>query len=179
MLVLGTTTALQHWSDGKPIETIATHPLPDVADLNAAIPENEWEPGLDGKPRPPWVLQHVVWLIDPRDASIYTFINSTAGAAIATEKLTSRVRSMRLLRGADVCPTIELRSVSMQTKHGKKARPEFAIVPDGWRLLGNGGDATAPLPATQPTAPAQIGKPMKPVSLAEELNDSLPDDDPF
>jgi len=62
----------QHWKDGTPVQTIVKQPgkpLPDVMELNNAIPQEEWEDGLDGEPRPPWVKQHVAYLINPVDAS--------------------------------------------------------------------------------------------------------------
>src|SRR5262245_54098229 len=55
LLVLNTTRALQRWANHRP-ETIAQKPdekLPDPAVLNEAIPQSEWEIGLDGKPQPP------------------------------------------------------------------------------------------------------------------------------
>jgi hypothetical protein len=172
MLVIGTTQALQHWHDGMPIETITARPLPSVDDLNAAIPKEDWEDGLNG-PRPPWVLQHVVYLIDPRDASTFTFINSTVGAAIAVERLTSKVRAMRLLRGAKVVPVVALDHRPMPTKFGQKLRPEFNIVE--FRDLGCGGIENKQVPQLLPANDAkQIGKPVKPVTTAEELNDELP-----
>ena len=65
----------------------AMQPLPDIDELNAKIPEEEWETGLDGKPRPPWQKQYIVYLVDPTDAGIYTYINGTFGARIAFDRL--------------------------------------------------------------------------------------------
>src|SRR5262245_32904598 len=65
LIALGTTRALQRWSDGKPTDVVmatAGKPLPNVDELNAQIAQEEWETGLDGKPRAPWVLQHVAYL---------------------------------------------------------------------------------------------------------------------
>jgi len=73
LVALGTTEALQCWSGGKPTDTITEHPLPKVEDLNAQIPEAEWEEGPDGKPRAPWVHQYVVYLFDPVSAETYTY----------------------------------------------------------------------------------------------------------
>jgi hypothetical protein len=53
MLVIGYTTVLRRWKDKKP-EYITKHPLPDPEQLNATIPIEGWEIGLDGKPREPW-----------------------------------------------------------------------------------------------------------------------------
>ena len=181
MLAIGTTQAVQRWQDGLPIETIIDRPLPDVAELNAAIPENEWEIGLGGAPRPPWVLQYIVYLIDPRDGAAYTYINSTTGAEISVDRLTSRVRHMRTLRNAKVVPLISLDSRPMQTRYGEKMRPEFSIIE--WRDLGGGSVKTEPAPqasappeATQATTPSQPratkrGKPIKPATLGVKYID--------
>jgi len=163
MVVLGTTQAVQHWKNKKPIEAFTKRPLPDIELLNEAVPKDEWEEGPNG-PRPPYTLQHIVYLLDSRDASMYTFSNNTTGAAIAVERLTQKVRSMRLLRGQKVSPIVKLDSKPMTTKFGQKMRPEFVIV--DWRELGGGGLENKPAP--------QLGKPVKPVSVAEELNDELP-----
>jgi hypothetical protein len=174
MLCMGTTQAVQRWQDKTPIETYTERPLPDVELLNEAIPKDQWEEGLNG-PRPPYVLQHIAYLLDPRDASFYTFINGTVNARIAVERLTEKVRAMRILRGQRVTPIVELGSKPMSTSFGQKMRPEFIVV--DWRELGGGSLVeTKPTPQLPPAQDAQqqIGKPVKPVSVAEELNDELP-----
>lgn len=169
LIALATATALQHWSDQRPVETIVKRPgqpLPDVDELNVRIPKKEWEKGLDGNPRPPWVKQYIAYLLDPKDASVYTFINSTTGAEIAVNKLKDRVRWMRALRGEKVVPVVKLASAPMKTGYGQKMRPEFTV--DEWRELGG-------LPAA-PAVPAleHVGKPVEEPTLAEELNDAIP-----
>ena len=127
LLVLGIKHAAQRWEGQMPVETILP-PLPDVDELNAVIPREKWEPGLDGKPRPPWCLQYLVYLLNPVDASMYTYVNSTTGARIATEKLASRVQLMRQIRGAKVLPVVRLGTAPMKTRFGVKVRPEFDVV---------------------------------------------------
>src|SRR5262245_17668275 len=85
-LVLGVNDFLQHWREQQPIETITREPgkaLPDLDELNGQIPKEQWEEGLDGQPRPPWVHAYAVYLLNLDDASIWTFVNSTIGARIA------------------------------------------------------------------------------------------------
>ena len=53
MLGLGTREVLQHFHDGTLIEEITEKPFPDLKELNAAIPQEEWDEGING-PRPPW-----------------------------------------------------------------------------------------------------------------------------
>jgi hypothetical protein len=188
LLAMGTSSALQCWQDGMPTDTVVEQPgepLPDVNELNAQIPEAEWEKGIDGKPRPPWVLQFVVYLIDPHTGETYTYINGTTGARIAVERLQDKFKWMRALRG-NVVPIVKLDSRPMQTKFGQKMRPDFTVIE--WRELSpqNGGGAieqkTVPQieqakPDAKPATKKKttIGKPVKPPTIQEELNDDLPD----
>jgi hypothetical protein len=182
MLALATAMALQHWKDQVPIETIVkqpNQPLPDVDEFNAKTPKAEWEAGLNGEPRPPWVRQHIVYLLDPTDAALFTFINGTVGAQIAVDRLKDKVVWMRQLRGSNVVPLIKLDSKPMKTRFGQKMRPEFTILE--WRQFGGGGlkDVSPARIESRPT-----GQPhpddcaglagVEPVSIEEEMNDRIP-----
>ena len=143
-------------------------PLPDVDELNEQIPTDEWEEGLNGEPRPPWQRVYLVYLIRMHDASMLTFISGTSGARIAYNKLTSQVYTMRLLRGANMAPIVKLSSKPMKTKFGTKMRPDFEVV-DFREIGGNGRSA----PQIE-SAKGEAGKPVKPVTVEEELNDEIP-----
>ena len=67
LLVLACNEGLQRWK-GKKAESITTKPLPYSKELNASVPVAEWEPGIDGKLKPPWAHVAIVYLIDPRTA---------------------------------------------------------------------------------------------------------------
>jgi len=169
LVALGTTQALQCWSGGKPTDTVMAHPdrpLPDVDELNGQIPQEEWEKGLDGKPRAPWVKQHVAYLVDPLSGEAYTFINGTFGAKIAVERLADRVANMQRLRGGNALPVVKLESRAMKTKFGTKQRPEFTIVE--WREIGGGGGEVKAIEHKP------VGKPVKTPTASEELNDEIP-----
>jgi hypothetical protein len=170
LMALSTTTCLQRFpKEGGAPDTItrqAGETLPDPDELNDEIPESEWATGLDGKPRPPWAKNWVVYLLNPKDASAYTFINSTAGARISVEQLEERVRLMRRIRGANVVPIVELTSANMKTQWGQKKRPEFKII--DWREIGGDGSA-----ARQIEQQADVGKPVTPPTISEELNDEI------
>jgi hypothetical protein len=126
----------------------------------------------------------VVYLLNPADASTYTFINSTTGARIATERLEDKSGWMRTLRGNDVTPIVRLESRPMKTSFSGgvvKQRPEFTVIE--WRDL-NVKPATPQIehkaetvvePATTKKGKPSVGKPVKPVTIQEELNDDLPD----
>jgi hypothetical protein len=137
LLVLACNEGLQRWK-GKKAESITTKPLPSPEELNASVPVAEWEPGIDGKLKPPWAHVAIVYLIDPRTAGLFTYLNSTIGAHIAWDVLREKVRTMRALRGERVVALVRLSTRPMKTTNfGMKTRPEFEIV--GWRLLGGGG----------------------------------------
>jgi hypothetical protein len=188
LLLLGTTSILQCWRDQAPIETIRkspSEPLPKADDLNATIPVEKWEEGLDGKPRPPWQRQEVVYLLDPMTAEKFTFASGTTGARIAIANLRERVAMMKLLRGQDVTPIVTLSCKPMKTRFGGKLRPDFQIIE--WREFNVGltHEATPQLehkPAVEPKTPPEPAKPKKPTGLkpvaaptvAEELDDQLP-----
>jgi hypothetical protein len=196
LIAIATVRGLQCWKNKELLDEIVERPgeeLSDVDDLNGQIPKQDWELGLDGKSRPPWQLCYAAYLIDIPTATRYTFVNSTTGARIAVEKLQDRMLCMAALRHAKVRPIVQLDSRPMQTAFGKKLRPEFTITDwrdlsgEGGALLGihRGGGGGPPLlehkteaaPAPEKKKKtAAVGKPVKPVSVSEELNDALPDD---
>jgi hypothetical protein len=184
-LCLGTAEGLQHWEDGKLIKEIKKKPdksLQDVDELNAKIPEDTWEEGING-PRPPWTHVYAVYLLDEDDGSILTHINSTDGAKIATRELKSRVKWKRqMLGGRRVNPIVTL-GKQLVSKTYKKFGPSFIIGAD-WRDLDPG------LP--QPTAPqledhtkkeainepvVGISRPVVEPTLEEILGDKIPEDE--
>ena len=174
LLAIGTTEALQHWDGQIPVEDIRKRPgeaLPDVDELNAQIPRSEWKEGLDGQPRPPWQHAYVAYLVSVDDASLYTFVNGTIGARIAVERLQDKVKWMRALRGVNCAPLVRLDSKPMKTRFGQKMRPEFTIVE--WRQIGGGGLQARQIEQRKPNPAEQIGRPVKPVTTEEELNDRI------
>ena len=83
---------LQCWKDGEQLDELderRTSPLSDPDELSTKIPQEEWELGLNSKPKPPWALDYVVYLVNPESAELYTFINSTNGARLAYERWTA------------------------------------------------------------------------------------------
>jgi hypothetical protein len=171
MLALGTAEVLQLFLDGKWVKDIKEQPFPDLDELNAAIPHEQWSEGKNG-PRPPWSHQYIAYLLNETDGALYTSINNTVGQEIAVRRLTEKVRWMRRLRGANIRPIVALDHRAMPTKRGPKLRPEFTIV--DWRDLGGGGsnNKVESKPVQQLTDD-KIGKPVKPVSSEEEMDDSI------
>jgi hypothetical protein len=166
MLAIALSEALQCWKGKKPVETITAKPLPDVNDLNEAVPKSEWEPGLDGKPKPPWQHQVIVYLIDPTSGGFFTYLNSTTGARIAVDQLREKVITMRALRGARVVPVVRLTHRPMKTQFGMRNRPEFEVIE--WRQWGGDGGAIAAPRAPQLSGPASAPTP-KPTAAEQTI----------
>jgi hypothetical protein len=175
------TRALQHWRDGKPIVTIVEKDgeLPDVDDLNSEIPESEWELGKFGKLRAPWQLNYVIYLLNVETGELYTYINDTMGASIAYNRLREKFDLMQRLRSPNVLPQVRLDSKPMKLKSGAlKLRPEFT--PLKWHELNAGAAGIEQKPAAQQIEDRsekpveKIGKPVRPVSPQEDLDDEIP-----
>ena len=183
LLVVGHTRGLQCWKDGTLLDELDERDgtLPDPDELNAKIPQQEWETGLDGNPKPPWALIHVVYLVDPHTAELYTAINSTFGMRLAYERLADKLTVLQRLRGTNVTAIVKPDSRQMKTKFGTKLRPEFTIV--DWREIGAAkpqpaalsppNDAPADPPAAVATAET-VGKPVQPLTVEEEIDDGIP-----
>jgi hypothetical protein len=171
--VLACNEALQRWQGKKVVEEIVAKPLPHVDNLNALVPQKKWEPGIDGKLKPPWVHQRIVYLICPGSATFFTYLNSTIGARIAWERLRERVTTMRVLRGARVVPLVKLTHRPMKTSFGMKHRPEFEIT--GWRTL-DGGDPALTWRTPQLSGPtlAESKPETKPETESEPKQESKP-----
>jgi hypothetical protein len=149
-LVVGVNETLRRWK-GNVAEDIVEKPLPDPNELNTAIPIQEWEVGVDGKPHPPWAHYVVVYLVNLSTGETYTYAASTVGAHIAVEALNEAVITMRALRGTRCTPVVNLTERPMKKKYGPGKRPHFDII--DWRTPGE--DANA-IPA-RPTAPQLTG----------------------
>jgi hypothetical protein len=140
-LAIGIAKFIQRWEDGKPIEIITAHPLPDVDELNAAVPKREWETDMTGNPREPYQKARAVYLLDVKTGERMTAVNSTVGQRIGVDKLQSAVMDMRRLRGPGMFAIVVLDSAPMKTKYGTKPRPHYR--PVDWQLLGEGASPTA------------------------------------
>ena len=203
MLVIGYITVLRRWKEKRP-EYISEHPLPDPDELNKAIPVAEWETGLDGKPRRPWNLTYVVYLVDLKTGALYTYAHDTYGAMQAYNALEEQIAVMRMLRGEHVFPIVHLEKRPWKSQtYGMQMRPHFQVV--DWRASG-GTPVISPTPTPQLTGPMAVTppaasapaaapatsaatsapatppqspildamKPVKPVTVAEAIADELP-----
>jgi hypothetical protein len=165
---------VQRWHDGKPVETIILGPhekFPDVAKMNDAVPREEWMEGPDGHPRGPWQAQHVTYLLDPVTMDRFSFPTGTTGGAIATHDLTDKVKWMRRFKGENVFAVVCLRDVFMPTRFGGRQRPHFEV--QRWVRLGDGGEALALPPATDPSSNTTAAA-IAPPSAKEVTGDAVP-----
>jgi hypothetical protein len=153
----------QRWKAQILVDEIIDKPLPDLDQLNGAIPKSEWERGLDGHPRPPYSHQYCVYLLDPNDGQFFTLMNSTVGMKMLWESLAERWEVMRHLRGADVRAVVNLATRPFRTaKWGIKYRPDLRILE--WRRPGAGGGdrvagPVAPTPQLPPASSASSATP--------------------
>ena len=150
VLVIGYFTVLRRWKDKRP-EYITEQPLPDSDVLNAAIPVAEWDIGLDGKPRKPWNLTYVVYLVDLKTGALFTYAHDTYGALLAYNGLEEQIAVMRMLRGEHVFPIVRLEKRPWKSQtYGMQMRPHFQIV--DWRASGT-TPVISPTPSPQLTGP--------------------------
>ena len=166
MLVVGYTTVLRRWKDKKP-EYITEHPLPDPKHLNAAIPVEEWEIGLDGDPTPPWKLTYVIYMVDAgKTGGLFTYAHDTYGAMLCFNNLEEAIGVMHLLRGEHVLPIVHLEKRQWKSpKYGMQTRPH--LQPIEWRTPGGGGPKLAPQsPPPQLIGPATAPTPAAPTPTA-------------
>lgn len=161
-LVFAIDEGLQRWKDNKQ-ELIRDKPLPDLEQLNAAIPQSEWERGRDGNPRKPWEHVVIVCLIDPNTGKSYRYTAPTRGAHTAYDELKEAVITMRALRGVTVIPVVQLSERPFKTNYGMRKRPYYNII--GWKTPG--GDEPKAVPAKSPT-------PQLPSSAAAETLPTTP-----
>jgi hypothetical protein len=127
--VIGMAQRLQRWKNQTVVEEKLDEPLPDLDELNAAIPRSEWEPGLDGQPREPWQLVCAIYLFSPNSGEFFTLLNSTTGMRMCWENFKERWDVMKALRGADVLALVELSTRPFKTrKWGFKPRPDLIVL---------------------------------------------------
>ena len=163
--------------------------IPNVVALNKGVPESEWTIGPDGKLRGPYQLQRVLYLVDLRDMSRYTYPTSTDGGRLAICDLMDRTRLTRRCRGPHVHAEVSLSDTFMPTRFGGRQRPHFVFI--RWVLMNGLHALPAPTdpanktdgvaeaapqiemaPAAAPAAPGpQV---VEEPTLAEQMNDELP-----
>jgi hypothetical protein len=197
LVAVNVNRVVQKWWDQQPVETIilkSHEKFPDIKKMNEKTPRGEWVEGRNkGEMVGPWQAQHILYLLDPKTMDKYTFPTGTDGGRIAVGELRDKLVWMRRLRGPNVYPVVTLSDTFFPTRFGGRQRPHFKIV--RWVSLGGEGGQIEALPpptakerqpdmfaksANEP-APQTTSQPDLPLnevkepSLAEELNDEIPD----
>src|SRR5262249_29844819 len=173
VLVIGYTTVLRRWQNKK-LFYITEHPLPDPDELNTAIPTEEWENGLDGKPSKPWKTTYVIYMVDVKmTGALFTYEHDTFGAKLCYEQLEEAIAVMRMLRGEHVYPIVHLEKRPWKSaKFGMQMRPHLQPTGD-WRSPGR-FQSVPPSPTPQisgpstptPTMPTPMSTPTTPTTPA-------------
>src|SRR5215510_13329968 len=158
LLVIGYTTVLRRWQNKKPFY-ITERPLPDPDELNAAIPVEEWENGLDGKPSKPWKTTYVIYMVDLKTTgALFTYEHDTFGAMLCYTNLEEAIAVMRMLRGEHVYPIVHLEKRPWKSaKFGMQMRPHLEPTGD-WRSPG-GFQSVPQSPTPQISGPTTVTPP--------------------
>jgi hypothetical protein len=194
LLVIRIITCWVRWWDHAPTEHRVTHSgqlHPERDDL----PNNDktlWQIGLDGeKGADPWVDTRYAHLINLQTGQDFTFIADTNGGRMAVGELKSSIRNVRMAH-PKAMPIIKFGydCTFMTKKFGAVARPNFIVV--GWhkgmkdvpaqsdhQLLAPAKEQLDTFAKSDSKPTEQIVSELQPASLAEEMNDELPnfDDD--
>jgi hypothetical protein len=122
-------------------------------------------------------------MIEPQSMNTFTYVTSTIGGGIAVRDLVDKVKMMRRYRG-QVSPIVTLADTLFKTRFGERRRPHFNVV--DWVHMAGGNEpqqAALPAPSPTPVTPTTAAKPssvtletIKPVTIAEEMNDEIPFD---
>ena len=131
------------------------------------VDEKDWPLDFNGKPEHPWKLTQYLYLLDTATGEISTFWSNTTGGKIAFRDLSDQVNLMRDMNPGKIpVALIALDRTMFQTGFGgKKARPLFRIL--GYKLR----DQLNPQNLLTDETKA-------PPTLAEEMGDKIPFNDP-
>jgi hypothetical protein len=174
VVVVDVARVLQKWIDQMPVRDATRFLAPgehvDVEQLNEACPKSEWSEDLNGKPRGPWQLQNVCYLVDMETMQRFTYPTSTVGGGIALNDLKDAVKLMRRFKGPGIYPVVSPAAKHMSTRFGGRQRPHFII--KRWISFNPEGMAALP-PASDKALPSGAHVVEQP-TLREELNDDIP-----
>ena len=184
-LVMKTAKANRRWANHLIAEEVFEtpgHPLPDIDELNAKIPQKQWDVDKLGNPSPSWQCLSIAYLVGVTDGSTYTYAHNTGGAHAGIRMLKERIANMRALTGKPLVPVVELGS-RMHSKKNNKLGPDFKAV--DWIVLGgNGAQSTQQIDVKGSSSAQQIEhdelrerakrKLAKPIDSDDDLNDEIP-----
>lgn|SRR5262249_52985601 len=121
-------------------------PFPDVDQLNAEEPRENWVTGPDGKPKGPWAIERQVSLLN-RALDKFTYVTSTIGGGVCVDQLVDKVNSLREFYGnPNICAVVKLANTFMPTGYGGQQRPHFVY--QRAVTYGDGGEVRTIEPPT-------------------------------
>ena len=143
---------LQKWVDQMPVKGctrfLTSAEKVDVEQLNETCPKSEWSEDLNGKPRGPWQIQNLAYMVDLQSMQKFTYPTSTVGGGICFGDLKDAVKMMRQFRGPGVYPVVSVGTKPMKTRFSVRPRPRPHFVIKRW--ISFGPDGTAALPSASP-----------------------------
>jgi hypothetical protein len=178
LLVLGLLKVVQKFVKNKLIDTIPIpprEPFPDLDEMNANAPREEWGVDLNGKPAGPFTRLLVLKLLDARTMDRYAFISQSIGGGIAIGDITDKIKIMRRIRGANVTAVVNCRSATMKSSYNPRGvpRPDFAV--NRWIALAAPPEAVAATPAKAlPPTAAAVATSEAPTTTPEATAPSKP-----
>jgi hypothetical protein len=94
LVVVDIGRVVQKWKDGNPVETVVLAPgekFPNIEKLNAQVPRSEWAEGPNGKPRGPYQAQHLVYMVDLKTMTKFTFATAPQAVTLLFVRIWSNV----------------------------------------------------------------------------------------
>jgi hypothetical protein len=127
---------VQKWQDKLPIETVILKRGQnlDLKRMNEDTPKREWVKGPDGKLCGPWQRQYLVYLLNPKTMTRYTFVTGSLGGGVAVRELEQAIDDRQKWAQKSLRPIVTLSDAHWPTQFGDRRRPEFLIV--DWRDFG-------------------------------------------
>jgi hypothetical protein len=174
VVVVKLAKVLQKWLDQMPVRDctkfLASGEQVDIEALNEECPRSEWSEDLNGKPRGPWQLQQIVYMVDMETMSKFTYATSTVGGNIAIGELKDAVKLMRKFRGPGVFPVVTIATKPMKTRFSPRPRPRPHLEIKRWISFGPDGTA---LPAASPALLHPSASPLAPQQDPDHLDKAL------
>ena len=101
----------------------------DLDELNASIPETEWEPGFNsGEKRRPYSPAKQLILMNLKTGAQVIYSGSNIRTLIAVTNLVDQIRSKNFLFGRTASPVVELASAPFNTQFGTQKRGDFRVM---------------------------------------------------
>jgi hypothetical protein len=109
----------------QPPEFITEHPLPDLTELNKAVPQKFLRKGLNGQlDEEPWKRMLGLVFFDPQTGTQWVYANHTDGCRRAINDLANQVAAHRFMTGGNEVPVVVLGNAPMPPR----VRPALKVI---------------------------------------------------